>query len=209
MVAVPDGRMFYLCHAYLAGDGFCTGRQPVLHELEITGDGWPRFKTGSVAMKRQPAPFKGTVQKTDDGFHDSFNGKELKEEWSWNYTYADISVSMENGVLILSGAPLNGNMYGTALCVRAQETDYVFETEIVQSGQQLKGLTLYGDSGNMAVWGYRDGKLVRDRPVLHSMGRSGTPENGGRRRDGHRDMVEPGRKRMAFPGEPLTGCDRA
>ena len=90
------------------------------------------------------------------------NGKELKEEWSWNYTYADISVSMENGVLILSGAPLNGNMYGTALCVRAQETDYVFETEIVQSGQQLKGLTLYGDSGNMAVWGYRDGKLVMD-----------------------------------------------
>ena len=162
VVAVPDGRMFYLCHAYLAGDGFCTGRQPVLHELEITGDGWPRFKTGSVAMKRQPAPFKGTVQKTDDGFHDSFNGKELKEEWSWNYTYADISVSMENGVLILSGAPLNGNMYGTALCVRAQETDYVFETEIVQSGQQLKGLTLYGDSGNMAVWGYRDGKLVMD-----------------------------------------------
>lgn len=162
VVTAPDGRMFYLCHAYLAGDGFCTGRQPVMHELEITGDGWPRFKTGSVAMKIQPAPFKGTVQKVEDEFHDSFNGKELKKEWSWNYTYADISAALEGGSLILSGTPLAGNMYGTALCVRAQEPDFVFEAGIGQTDRELKGLTLYGDSGNMAVWGYRDGKLVMD-----------------------------------------------
>lgn len=55
-----DGRMFYMCHAYLKGEGFYAGRQPILQEMEVTDDHWVRFKTGSVAVMKQPVPFKGT-----------------------------------------------------------------------------------------------------------------------------------------------------
>lgn len=52
--------MFYLCHAYLKGENFYNGRQPVLQEMEVTADHWVRFKTGNIAVAKQPMPFKTT-----------------------------------------------------------------------------------------------------------------------------------------------------
>ena len=54
--------MFYMCHAYLKGDGFFIGRQPILQEMEMTDDHWVRFKTGNLAIAEQPIPFVGTKQ---------------------------------------------------------------------------------------------------------------------------------------------------
>ena len=35
VTTTPDGRMFYLCHAYLAGENFFLGRQPMLQEIVL------------------------------------------------------------------------------------------------------------------------------------------------------------------------------
>lgn len=57
LTTTPDGRLFYLCHAYKAGK-YKEGRQPVLHELVATKDGWLRFKTGDTTRARQKRPIR-------------------------------------------------------------------------------------------------------------------------------------------------------
>lgn len=104
-VKTPDGRMFYMCHAYLKGEGFYAGRQPILQEMEVTDDHWVRFKTGSVAVMKQPVPFKGTKQNPIPGFEDNFTGNKLKVDWTWNYPYSDIDAVLKSGKLLLSGTP--------------------------------------------------------------------------------------------------------
>lgn len=160
-VTAPDGRMFYLCHAYLKNEGFYAGRQPILQEMYVSPeDQWVHFKTGNVALTRQPLPSGRTVQKPETGFEDSFKGKRLKVEWTWNYPFTDIHASLKGGRLILAGTPKEGNRYGTALCLRAQAPDYTYETRIANSNNSFKGLTLYGDASNLLLWGMKGNRLI-------------------------------------------------
>lgn len=53
IVTTPNGRMFYLCHAFQPGEKFKIGRQPILQEMEITRKGWLRFKTGNITRIHQ------------------------------------------------------------------------------------------------------------------------------------------------------------
>lgn len=159
-VETPDGRMFYMCHAYLKGEGFFAGRQPILQEMEMTEDNWVRFKTGSLAKKEQPIPFEGTKQKDLSDFEDKFEGSKLKVDWTWNYPYSDIDVTVKKGRLFLSGTVKKENKYGTALCLRPQSAHYSCETRVIDEHTALKGLTLYGDDKNLIVWGVSDGKLL-------------------------------------------------
>lgn len=166
MVETSDGRMFYLSHGYQSGDAFFLGRQPVLHELEMTENGWVRFKTGSRAVDRQPVPFKGTVQKEVSGFNDDFSGESLKVDWTWNYPYAAIDAVLKEGKLLLSGSPIGENKYGTALCLRPSSTRYSYQAGISNVNDSFKGLTMYGDDKNLVtigIWGNRiEVKSVRD-----------------------------------------------
>jgi xylan 1,4-beta-xylosidase len=177
-VKVPDGRYFYLSHGYQSGDAFFLGRQPVLHELEITDEDWVRFTTGKQAVIRQPVPFEGTMQKRISGFKDDFSGETLKGgklggktlkgktlkgetlkgetlkvEWTWNYPYADINATLKNGELILTGKPVGGNEHGTALCLRPQTTHYSYQAKINNINDSFKGLTMYGDDKNLVAFG--------------------------------------------------------
>lgn len=156
----PDGRMFYMCHAYLNGAGFYTGRQPILQELEMTDDHWIRFKTGHLAVAKQHVPFAGTRQEPLLDFEDNFQGNKLKVEWNWNYSYSDIDAVVKKGQLSLSGILKRGGEHGTALCLRSQSPDYTCETKVVNANQSLKGLTLYGDDKNHVVWGTSGDKLL-------------------------------------------------
>ncbi|MDD3036605.1 family 43 glycosylhydrolase [Bacteroides sp.] len=162
-VTTPDGRMFYLCHAYQAGEGFYAGRQPILQEMFVGDDQWVHFKTGNVALAKQPVPFPGTVQHELDGFEDTFKGKSLKPEWNWNYPYSDAVVTLKNGKLLLSGHPKEGNLHGTVLCLRAETPDYSFETKLGNTNKSVKGLTMYGDDKNLVIWGVSGNKLFLKR----------------------------------------------
>ena len=141
-------------------EGFYAGRQPILQEMEVTDDHWVRFKTGSVAVMKQPVPFKGTKQNPIPGFEDNFTGNKLKVDWTWNYPYSDIDAVLKSGKLLLSGTPKKGNKYGTALCLRPQSSHYSCETKLTNVNESLKGLTLYGDDKNLVVWGTQGDKVL-------------------------------------------------
>lgn len=152
--------MFYLCHAYVSGEGFFIGRQPILQEMEVTPEHWIRFKGGDLAKASQPMPFAGCTQAPFTGFEDDFQSNRLRVEWTWNYPYANVDAALKQGKLYLSGTPKEGIRQGSALCIRAQMPDYSCETRVLNQGKSLKGLTLYGDDGNMIIWGVSDGKLL-------------------------------------------------
>lgn len=160
MTTTPDGRMFYICHAYLTGADFYGGRQPVLSEMKIESDGWIHFTPGNVPAKELPVPFANTVQKPVSGFEDTFDGMNLKKEWTWNYVYSEISAKMKNGHLLLTGKAAKGNANCTALCLRPVSSEYTVETQVMNQNRSLKGLTFYGDDKNLIAFGCKEDKLV-------------------------------------------------
>lgn len=160
VTATPDGRMFYLCHAYLTGDRFYGGRQGILQEMEIGSDGWVHFKPGNKAQLQHPVPFKGTVQQSVANFEDDFTQSSLAVQWTWNYPFAAVTANINNGVLQLSGKPVADNPNGSVLCVRPVLPHYTYETKVVNKNNSLKGLTFYGDSKNFVAFGCSGDKLV-------------------------------------------------
>lgn len=158
-VTTPDGRLFYLCHAYLTGEGFYGGRQPILLEIGMSQDEWPFFITGRTALIEQPMPFPNTTQKEFLGFNDSFDSKELKMEWTWNFPFSEVKTQTKKGKLLLAGTPKENNQYGSALCLRPQAPNYSYEVLLLNTPNNTKGLTLYGDNENLIIWGVTDNRL--------------------------------------------------
>jgi beta-xylosidase len=156
----PDGRMYYMCHAYLSGDRFYMGRQAILQEMIVGDDNWIRFAGGSSALIKQPMPFGQAVQENIPNFEDDFKETTLKKEWAWNYVYADIDARITNNQLVLSGKPKDGNRQGTVLCLRPAAPHYSFETQIAGRNNSSKGLTIYGDDENMLVWVFANDKVI-------------------------------------------------
>ncbi len=181
-VETPDGRMFYMCHAYLQGDGFFMGRQPILQEMFVNDGGWPEFRTGRLAVAKQAVPFAGTSQKPLANFYDNFKGPELKVDWTWNYPYSDVDVRVKKGRLTLGGKPCEGTRNGSVLCLRPQCTDYAYETRVDAANDSFKGLVMYGDDSNLVMWGTAGEKLFlktvargKEYVVYESGCKGGTP----------------------------------
>lgn len=166
ITTTPDGRTYYLCHAYSQGGGFYQGRQPHLLELRMGEDKWPHFVTGEYASLTQPMPFSESVQEPISDFVDDFSGNSLRSEWSWNYPYTDATITLKSGKLSLSGTPKPEVKTGIALCLRPVTPDYVLETAIVNKNESWKGIALYGDADNLLTFGCAGDrlslKLIRD-----------------------------------------------
>lgn len=160
LTTTPDGRMFYLCHAYLTGKNFYQGRQPILQELVVGEDGWLHFPSGEVASLKQPLPFPNTVQQPVEGFRDDFTAKKLDNSWAWNYVYSDVDARLRKGTLLLSGKPKAGSKNGTALCKRPVTADYTIETQVTNRNNSFKGITMYGDDKNLIALGSQGSELV-------------------------------------------------
>ncbi|MCC8036167.1 MAG: family 43 glycosylhydrolase, partial [Rikenellaceae bacterium] len=158
-VTAPDGRMFYLCHAYFTGDLFFMGRQPILQEMYIDDDGWVQFQTGSLAVAHQPFPFPGTVQKPVSDFIDDFSSEILKVDWTWNYPYSEPVVQSGGGALRLGGKMKDGAIGGTALCIRPQTTDYEYQTLVASDNGSFAGLAMYGSDRYFAALGVENGQV--------------------------------------------------
>jgi beta-xylosidase len=163
-VVTPAGESFYLFHAYLKGAGFYNGRQAFLKELAVKEDGWPYFVTGKYACLQEPAP-SGQIRQAAaiPAFEDCFDGNVLRAEWCWNFTFSDLCARIENNTLLLSGSALEGNRYGTALCLRTLRPDYAIAAEIKDQEGIFSGLTLYGDKENLIILGLENGRIVLKR----------------------------------------------
>lgn len=156
----PDGRYFFMCHAYMKDEKFYQGRQPILQEMKLDDSGWVYFPTGKKARIEQPVPFSGTKQKEIPDFKDDFTTQQLRHEWIWNYTHTDMQYEVKNGNLYLSGTPKENNNYGTVLCLRPVSADYVYETQVAEKNSSVKGLTIYGDARGLIFLAYVDDKVV-------------------------------------------------
>jgi beta-xylosidase len=159
-VKTPDGKMFYLFHAYLKGEGFYNGRQGFLKELAIDEDKWPYFVTGKYASVQEPMLADKIKQNEISNFEDPFEGNEIRPEWTWNFTFSDIRTKTENGTLFLTGTPHTDNKYGTVLCLRTLKPDYEITTEIKDQKDICSGLTLYGDKDNLVILGKENGNIL-------------------------------------------------
>ncbi len=162
-VRTPDGRHFYIFHAYLKDEGFFQGRQPILQELYVGDDDWPHFVSGECACAVQKVPFKGVVQRERLEFEDDFDAAGLKKEWSWNYIYSDIDAHTENGRLLLGGRALYDGFNGSVLCMRASSDNYTYQVKVYRPETGSAGLTMYGGNMHMLAWGYNDGRLVLEQ----------------------------------------------
>ncbi|MCF0176345.1 MAG: family 43 glycosylhydrolase [Bacteroidales bacterium] len=182
VVQVPGGRRFYLCHAYEKDERFLCGRQPVLHELVVGGDGWPHFvssRTGdngeALACREQELPFRKSVwNKPVLDFIDNFDSDDINVSWTWNYRYSDVSAKCEGGVLYLAGVPAadsylgevairdsEGESYnGAALCLRPAAPDYTIETMLHTDPAVKAGLTFYGGNNAYLFFGNDNGNIV-------------------------------------------------
>lgn len=156
----PDGRMFYLCHAYLAGDRFYGGRQGYLAEMVIGDDDWLHITGGSIARLQGTTPFKETIQQPIVHFTDNFQHSQLSDSWTWNYGYSYLQATVGNGTLRLSGTPIGNNTTGTALCFRPTTPTYSYETQVTNQNASFKGLTFYGDAGNLVALGTKNTQII-------------------------------------------------
>lgn len=219
VTTTPDGRMFYLCHAYLAGENFFLGRQPMLQEIVLGDDLWLHFTGGETASLTQPMPFAGMAQQPVFDFADDFTADRLRPEWTWNYPYATPEIELADGRLYLGGRPKEGVKTGTALCLRAVSPDYTLETALSDRNAGWSGLTVYGDAANLLVWGLQGDevllKLYKDgrETLLSSSGQIGSHlpvylriEVRGECPRGIR--VQHRRTRLETSGEPARRCRR-
>lgn len=160
LTTTPDGRMFYLCHAYFSGADFYQGRQPILQELIVGKDKWLHFTSGNVASVKQPLPFPNVVQQSPQDFADEFTGKSLDKAWSWNYVYSDVRTELRNGTLLLSGKLKGKSANGSALCLRPVSANYSIETQLTNRNNSFKGITMYGDDKNLLALGCQGDDLL-------------------------------------------------
>ncbi len=149
IVQSPDGRYFYLYHAYNAYDFEFVGRQGLLDELLWNDEtGWPYFKYGNTPTAQAPVPFKGTVQNKNKDIDDDFKTGNYDAYWQWdmNLSRPDLSKDKE-GLKIKNKEGLC--FFG----VNTQSGKYRMETAITNEGDKFRGLTVYGGQNDLLAWG--------------------------------------------------------
>jgi beta-xylosidase len=157
VVTTPDGRYFYLHHAYNAVDFVYTARQGVLSEIiwdETTQ--WPAFRYGTTVPSQAESPF-GTMQIKVQALVADF-GKEISGvSWVWDARLPKPEFIIRNGSLQLTNN--NSGLIGSFLGIVVKKGNYTFSTEVVIQDQILQSICLYGDSSNALGFGVRRGLL--------------------------------------------------
>ncbi|GHT46597.1 beta-xylosidase [Bacteroidia bacterium] len=139
LVETPDKRYFYLYHAYNAYDFEFVGRQGLLDELGWDeNSGWPYFKTGNHPSAQAEMPFPNTKQVRKTVFYDDFSSNQPNYQWQWD-------MKSPQDIRFFGINPLTGN--------------YTMETAVVDAGDDLKGLAVYGNAGNYIAWGVKNNEL--------------------------------------------------
>lgn len=134
-VNTPEGKTFYLYHAYNKNTTVFTGRQGMLAELTWpTKGGWPVFKV-------QPGP-----EGKNTGIVADFTGITPEDYWQWDFRNSSIAAKPLNGKLHLSGIVQPENRSGVVYTVRPTSTDYEISTVVTNHNEAQKGLAIYGDA---------------------------------------------------------------
>jgi beta-xylosidase len=150
LVNTPDGRTFFLCHAYATKGFQFIGRQGVLDEVKWNADGWPSINDGKGISTTAHSPFNKT-QRVNLEFDDDFLSTNLDLRWQWPHTLQP-KFEIKNGELILNSQNSRGNdLFGSTVAAQTMTADYAATTVIDCSGMKPEtqaGLFAFGDLGN-------------------------------------------------------------
>jgi beta-xylosidase len=161
-VQTPDGRWFYLYHAYHANDFVHVGRQGLLDELRWADSGWPFFKYGDVPSIQAPTPFDTEAKLGPADFSDDFTAAVRPVQWQWDFR-SPPTVTTQDGTLrialpeaIASSSGPTSTFYGVA----PAQGHYTATVTVDPRDAALKGLAAYGDANNALGLGVSAGRLV-------------------------------------------------
>jgi beta-xylosidase len=145
-VQTPDGRYFYLYHAYNACDFEFVGRQGLLDELRWDDrTGWLYFRYGTNPSEQAEMPFKDCVQKERQSEY-SFRST----DWQWDVKLGNPTVSKGKKGIMLT--PEKGKGFAFT-GVRPLNGKYTASVELLDKGHNFSGLCVYGNKDNFVSFG--------------------------------------------------------
>jgi beta-xylosidase len=154
IVSTPDGRDFFLYHAYSAQTFIYVGRQGLLDEVQWGADGWPTLNRGHGPSRSAAAPLPLQIAPDPRRFEDEFTSESLGPIWQWPVNNEPVVRLERNGggKLRLSPAPGHADEWaGAVIAVPTTAGDYEATTQIDQAqlgpGAQA-GLSALGDQAN-------------------------------------------------------------
>lgn len=160
-VQTPDGRWFYMYHAYHATDFVHVGRQGLLDELGWADSGWPFFKNGDIPTAQAPSPLgagpgaRASAGVTD--FADDFTSAVRPVQWQWDFRNAPMVTTRDGRLQIevteTAAASPAGAFYGIA----PAQGRYTVTATVEPRGDAVKGLAAYGDASNALGLGVSSG----------------------------------------------------
>lgn len=157
IVTDPDGRTWFLYHAYAQKGFVATGREMLLDEIVFGADGWPTVNQGKGPSTSAGAPKAATRQTDITAFRDDFSGAGLAHGWQW-LIGAKPKSAMTTGVLTLEAT---AEPAATVQSIRVPS--FVAETAVDArklTGGALAGVAVYGDRVNHLAL-VTDGKIVQ------------------------------------------------
>ncbi|MEJ7588979.1 MAG: family 43 glycosylhydrolase [Ferruginibacter sp.] len=156
MVTDPNGKNYYLYHAYNKISTVFTGRQGMLAELQ-----WPKKNSWPVF---QITPSKNKGQDVID----SFNTKAIANHWQWYFRNSTPVTKQRQGKFHLTGTFNPDNKTGIVLAVRPVALNFEATAFVINHNNSLKGLAYYGDANaatgigcindSIVLWVVKDNK---------------------------------------------------
>ena len=159
LVNTPDGRFFYMYHAYHIDDFEYIGRQGMLDELAWDEEsGWPYMANGNAPTVRAPLPFEGLAQTRNALREDYYSDPGELVNREWDMLFPKPLYKLENAVLSLAPAHEGVNFLG----FRPECGNYSLEAR-VQAGNGLAGIGIYTHQDKMLVFAANQNGLVISR----------------------------------------------
>jgi beta-xylosidase len=163
IVSTPDGRDYFLYHAYHARTFIYVGRQGVLDEVKWGADGWPTINAGQGVSTEAPAPLPLTATRHNLEFFDDFSGTALGPTWQWPANN-EPTVKLAEGRLTLSPTADHAKeLVGADLGKQTTTGNYAAVTSLDSASLKpgvSAGLSAFGDSANAIGVALSDGTLT-------------------------------------------------
>lgn len=158
LVIDPDGRTWFLYHAYASKGFVATGREMLLDEVVFGADGWPSINGGKGPSTQAKGPAAARVQKDMTRFREDFSsGDGLAPGWQW-------PVARQPAARIAGGRLTLTATEEPATAVQSITVpSFVAETAVVTGGLTpgaFAGLVVFGDRVNQLSL-VTDGKSIQ------------------------------------------------
>jgi xylan 1,4-beta-xylosidase len=182
IVTTPQGRHFFMYHAYAVKDSIFTGRQALLDEVTFTRDGWPVINEDKGPSTNALPPYEVHQSRSEVNFSDSFDRTDLRPGWQWPVAN-EPNRTVREGFLTLSPGQQTNDFVAAVLARTTTTGDYSARTIVSRvSAGTFAGIAAFGDPANaMGLAVGSGGKLVlwlRQKGKHQVLAESSVPKKG-------------------------------